>query len=354
MNVQKRIQWIDAIRALAIACVVMCHSAEGQVYHLNAEFMSAVVMPSKVFALSMYTIGRVGVPLFLLMTGYLLLDREYDQEKTMHFWKSKCLSLFFVTEIWIVLYNLFFYPYDGITVTIGSLVREMLLVNGFAINHMWYMPVILGLYLLLPIMANGLRTVNVKTLSIPYVILTLLFMGIPTANMLFAIVGRGMGETVVSPGFSGGVYGLYMIGGYLLKKDILHKIKTSVLYLSLGMSFISAVLLQICLYENGVNFALFYENVLLLIMGMSIFELISRAEKIPMLKAVQVLSYYSFAIYLIHKPIAIMTKNVLMNMIELRPIIVLLTWLITAAGSLLLAYLISKIPGIGKKILYLK
>ena len=354
MKEQKRIEWIDVIRSLAICCVVMCHSAEGQVYHLNAEFMNGISLGSKLFAISMYSIGRIGVPLFLMITGYLLLDREYSGEKTVAFWKNKCLPLFLVTESWILLYNLFFYPYDGITVTVGSVLREMMLVNGFAINHMWYMPVILGLYLMLPLMANGLKSIETKIILIPYILFVLLFMGIPTLNMILAIGGRGLGQTVVSQGFSGGVYGLYLITGYLLKKGVLHEVKSSILCFAAGISFVCAVVLQLCLYKNGVTYAFFYENILLLIIGGAIFELISRETKMSVKSGVRVVSYYSFAIYLIHKPIAIMTKNILLDVMELRPLIVILTWIITMTGSLLLAYFISRIPKVGNKLLYLK
>ena len=354
MSTQKRIEWIDAIRALAIACVVMCHSVEGKLYPLNPEFMSTVSMPSKLFALTMYTMGRIGVPLFLLMTGYLLLDREYDKEKTIKFWKTKCLSLFLVTELWILIYNLGFYRYDGIQISAVSVMKEMLLLNGFSINHMWYMPVILGLYLALPIIANGLRSLDAKLILVPYVIVAVMFMGLPAMNMMFQTMGYYIGHTMLSSGFTGGVYGLYLIGGYLLKKGIFRQIKTAVLALIAGGSFVAAVILQVCLYEKGVNYPFFYENILLLIIGISIFELMSRVDKIPMKKLINALSYYSFAIYLIHNPIAITAKNIFSTTVEVRQIGVLMVWTITMISSLLIAFLINKIPKVGSKILYIK
>ena len=71
-----RIAGIDTLRAIGILCVVMCHSVEGDIYTLNLEGMNGLSLVSKIFAFTMFSIGRLGVPLFLLISGYLLLDKE--------------------------------------------------------------------------------------------------------------------------------------------------------------------------------------------------------------------------------------------------------------------------------------
>lgn len=175
MKVEKRILWIDVVRSIAICCVVMCHAVEGYMYTLDVNFMNAISAQSRCFAIIAFTFGRVGVPLFLMISGYLLLDKSYDESACIKFWKNKCFGLFIAIEVWIIVYNLFFIFYEGRELSLITLGKEMLLLKVSGMNHMWYMPMILGFYLTLPIIANALGTLGHKVIWIPYLILCLLF-----------------------------------------------------------------------------------------------------------------------------------------------------------------------------------
>jgi peptidoglycan/LPS O-acetylase OafA/YrhL len=98
MSNTKRIEWIDFARMLAFFGAVLCHATEG-IYKLNIKYMGTVSLQSKVFAFSAFTIGRPGVALFLMITGYLLLDRECDFETIKKFWKNNWLRLLICTWI---------------------------------------------------------------------------------------------------------------------------------------------------------------------------------------------------------------------------------------------------------------
>ena len=89
---KKRILFIDHIRALAILMVIMCH-----VIDVNCLFWLGYQEMSGVRQIILYTLlifGRCGVPLFLMITGYLLLDRDYSQGKWKSFYLHKWLHLF--------------------------------------------------------------------------------------------------------------------------------------------------------------------------------------------------------------------------------------------------------------------
>ena len=76
--------WLDYARMLAIICVVITHTTE-RVYSLEAEILGQYSSYSRIFALSMHTIGRLGGPIFFFLTGYLLLDRDYPREQYIFF-----------------------------------------------------------------------------------------------------------------------------------------------------------------------------------------------------------------------------------------------------------------------------
>lgn len=83
----KRVDWIDLARALAILFVVLCHSSEA-IYSFDMKYVASLSLQSRIFEFTSFTIGRLGVPLFLMISGYLLLDRDYTDQKCKGFWKK--------------------------------------------------------------------------------------------------------------------------------------------------------------------------------------------------------------------------------------------------------------------------
>jgi len=75
-NEKKRIESLDLLRSLAIISVVICHSTETgfQLYDSSVNFS----VMGRIAGLCLYTIGRIGVPIFFFLTGFLLLDRDYS------------------------------------------------------------------------------------------------------------------------------------------------------------------------------------------------------------------------------------------------------------------------------------
>ncbi|MFL2020357.1 MAG: acyltransferase family protein [Weissella hellenica] len=70
--IKKRYLWIDIARLFAILCVVFNHVNE----NLN---QSPITKTTVILQL----IGRMGVPLFLMISGYLMLNRDYTVQDKM-------------------------------------------------------------------------------------------------------------------------------------------------------------------------------------------------------------------------------------------------------------------------------
>lgn len=349
----KRLLGIDVIRSIAIACVVLCHAVVGTIYTFDVIFMQSMSFLSRAFAFTAFSIGRIGVPFFLLISGYLLLDRKYDDVACKKFWKTKCLGLLFSIEVWNILYNIFDILFFHREITIDTMMKQLFLVKASSMNHMWYMPMILGMYLTLPIIANALKELEIKTLLIPYSVLFVLAFGIPVLNEFSKLSEEKLGTTVISMGFSGGCYGLYLIGGYLLKKGLLKKYSSGCLMSIAGINFFSVVFMQLYMYDNGVVYNVWYDNLFLYICGICLFEVLLRIKQIPFKKLFKLVAKYSFAIYLVHNPINQVLKVYIVN-VGNKPVHVMIIWISTMILSFIISYLISKIPKIGKMILYMK
>ena len=70
MNAKKeRIFYYDFLRAFAIIAVIICHSD---------LFFGSLDTPLRIIAqMTFHDIGRIGVPIFLMISGALLLNRDY-------------------------------------------------------------------------------------------------------------------------------------------------------------------------------------------------------------------------------------------------------------------------------------
>ena len=103
---------MDAIRALAAFCVVVNHVTE-TLFPLNADFIGQASAATKWLAFLGFTFGRTGVPLFFLLSGYLLLSRTYDETRIKRFYRHNFLPMLLVWEVWILLYSVFLALYNA-------------------------------------------------------------------------------------------------------------------------------------------------------------------------------------------------------------------------------------------------
>lgn len=313
----ERKAWIDYARVCAIFCVVLCHAVEsyyGSVIRGEQRIGTGLWMMEN----TLFTIGRLGVPFFLAITGALLLGRELEPKK---FYKKSLLPLLATTEIWIVFNYLFVCVFQDVEFKLTDLISEMCFLRTLELSHMWYMPMILGVYLVLPFLSMAVRPVqDAKAFRIPYLIGAFAFLVIPTVNVFLTEAIPG-GETLkfkLELDFFGGVYGLYLFGGYFIAKyRILEKIKSVCLLLAGAAAFLINTAGQRYLYINAFYKStrmLWYSSVFIFIMGMILFELIRRAldkKQAHTVKIVEVTARCSFGIYLLHKPVLVLAMKYL-------------------------------------------
>lgn len=362
-HLQTRIVWADAARTAAIILVVLCHVTES-CYSLSIEEFNAYSTGSQIVASLFFVLGRTGVPLFLLLTGFLQLKRRYDDEGCLRFWRTKWLPLLAVTEAWVIIYNVFLHVFSGQELTVYGIAKNMLFLEYVNMGNFWYMPMILGLMLFLPIIANGLQSVNEKTLAFPLVLLAFVFLGFPVLSLLWQFVGGEPFSSTINPGFGGGAFGCYLIMGLLVYRGSFKRIPSSILAVSGIAALVVLVIFQIEAHAYEISYNLAYENILLAIEGLCIFELASRTKtrKIQSVAArvLKTTSSYAFAVYLIHLPTFMLIKPIVIKFMEHFPILqmtsieVIALTALTYGLSLIAASIVARIPKVGKWILYLK
>ena len=161
-------------------------------------------------------------------------------------------------------------------------------------------------------------------------------------------------SVTLSEGFSGGMYGIYLISGYLVKKDFFKRFKSSHLMIAALLSVAVLVLIQLFAYKYNVEFKLWYDSIFILISGVSLFELTSRIDDIRFYDAILFLSRYSFAVFLVHNLFRLPLYPYFSGLVFNYPFKLILFALAVIILSYMLSFAISKIPKIGKYVLYLK
>lgn len=354
-NNGKRIKSLDIARCFAIICVVLCHTVE--ICYFDGNLMS-YSNQSIIFYIIIHTIGRLGVPIFMFLSGYLILSRNYDDEQEIRkFYKKNLLSLLITTEIWIIIYNIYFAILNR-KFNFKSTILEMLFFQNVPMSNMWYMPMILGIYVILPFLSLIVKSFSKKILIIPIIIDFMIFFILPTINIILSMLKKHTLGSILDVSFLGGAYGLYFVFGYYIKEGILNKIKKQNVVLISLISFICACYIQYLSYKNGNLNDIWYDSLFLFLCTlflMGIFTKIktySISEKI--MKNIEKVSRLSLGIFFIH----IIIENIFIKYIREininRPMKTMMLFVISFLLSYLITYLFSKIKLLRKFLIRVK
>lgn len=238
---------------------------------------------------------------------------------------------------------------------IGLLIKNMLFLENVDMSHMWYMPMILGLYLFLPFIANGLKKINDSSVLVfPLLIVFLVFFVVPVLNV-FSLCATGTKiESLFFEGFSGGVYGFYLFLGYCVKRGSFKKISSPVLMMLCILFFGCVISLQFFAYSQKVGAPVWYSSGLLFVAAFSLFLLFSRNKYLKQRTTVTLLSDYSFALYLVHFPVIVVISSIVKSFSITQSVGVVVLFLTSLAISLIICLLISRIPKVGRRVLYMR
>ena len=296
---KKRIVTVDMARMFAIFCVILTHSVEG-VWQMDVNSLNARKDSINLVILGLHTIGRMGVPVFMLLSGYLLLDREYDKDKIIKFWKRNMAGLLISTEIWIIIYYIFSCWLYKQKLQIGEIIPELLFYKNANANHLWYMGQIIGIYLFLPFVAIALKEITRK-MSYFITGIAFLYLGLQsTVNIFRAASGKEALSSQVNMNFICGIYGILLILGWMIKKEYFEHVKTKILLIIMCISYIGVLYVQIFAYKHHIEYSLWYDSGLLIIASVCLLIVILRIKKVICKSLVTWFGYSSFAVYLIH------------------------------------------------------
>ena len=194
---KKHWHYIDFLRVLACFLVIANHTVKDSFIGYNMDFSATLGM-------AYLTFSKIAVPIFLMISGALLFEREEDY---LSVWKKRFLPLAAV----IIFFSLFVYIFiEKREFSLISWVASMIHEPAFVAY--WYLYTLMGIYVMLPILqklVHALKETDFKyLLTIWFVIMACLpFLG---AWHLFPFVSPYFVLPVLTPEI-----GFLFLGYYL-------------------------------------------------------------------------------------------------------------------------------------------
>lgn len=316
---QKRTLYLDVARVIAIISISLNHAVNRSYSNYSGQMAEFFALPlgSTLFKTIMTVFSRIGVPLFLMITGVLILNKKMeDADHVKRFYKHNLLSLFITAEIWYVIMYWFLAVGDGVITkqgwlsAIGGMFSTMLFQNQTTMGSMWYMPMILCVYTTLPFVVmikDKLSGSKEKLLYLPVVLLFLVAMVLPFISNLLILLGCKELSSPLGEQYLFSFYYIYILVGYVIGKGALARFKAATVTLVGVGSFLLCCGYQLWAYEQPANYLVAYDFPLMPVCAGCLFELVRRCSH-WFKKAEKPITYTSriaFGIYFVH--IIIMT-----------------------------------------------
>ncbi len=326
MKTRERIFYYDFLRAFAIIAVILCH------IDLFYGFLSTPI--ELIVKLTIHDIGRIGVPIFLMISGALLLNRDYTLSD---FLKKRFIRIIYPFIFWVSLISL------GMFLS-GSNYHMIwdVIVGNFSVT--WYFWTLIGIYFSFPIINSFLKEYGEDGQKYFLII------------WFFTIILKTFNSYPLFENFNldffAGYIGYPILGYYLNNKKFniedkkLCIISFMVLIISLGA--------YVYIDYNKLNLInLIYQNIPMIFISSSFFIFIKSIDNITSFKEIKdnaigkiiySLSIYSYGMYFSH----VIVLKVLSYFNPHSNILVPLVLLAMVFLSWLLVYIVSKIPYLKK------
>lgn len=344
---KSRIVYLDVLRCLACLAVVLLHSSSA---YATYPFGTAGFYAGHIFD----SLSRFAVPVFVMVSGALMLDesRETGGKKLLN--RFVRLGIFYV--FWSVAYGVLFKLVIPLLkhqkISVSSLLGA--LINGH--YHLWFIPMILGLYAITPLLRLWVKRENLRYVRY-FLLLAFIFAYlIPRILEVAGLFDSRIGSVKLfdNLGFQyvAGYTSYYILGWYLHTVPVK---KTGWLVgtglAGLGVTVFGTMLLSACLGKTY----LFYNNLSLhtLAVSVAVFCLVKSRyagctgeEPGAFLRAVYFVADNSLGVYAVHAVVLAVARTVL-NALGITGFAdVLLAFLIAVPVSLAVSWVGKKIPGI--------
>ncbi len=341
----------ELIRTVAILLVILVHVS---LFPYDIAGMIGQATPAAQFnwwTVDAYSsVAYLGVPLFIILSGVLLLDPAKDNESLADFYRKRASRIAIPMAFWTIWYFGWTYYIRSTPLTSNNIFEGLL--NG-SYFHLWFLYLLIGLYLVTPILRTIVKYLDYQKFTF---FLAIWFAG----TILEPFMKIFLPDVYFNPVmfmFTGWA-GTFLLGVYLLKGP---KVQSWKLYLILVAGLLVAVIGDAVapFYAGEASIGFFHEYLSfgIILAAASLFLLLVSVPKNRLQngnptinRVVNWIGKNSLGIYLVHiMVLEIITNGYLeglkINMGTMSPIVEIpLVTALTFVLTCLLVYGLKKIP----------
>lgn len=341
--------YIDMLRVLAIIAVLLMHTAG----HRSPNEVSTIEWQ----ICNIFDSGtRWAVPIFVMISGCLFLDKN-KEISIKKLYRKNILRIITAYIFWSLIYTLVFstikyyklLSMEGIINTIAGTLKG-------GMYHFWYIFLIIGLYISIPIFKRVINVISEKELKYWMILLFVFSFVVPVLRIL-NIFNNLFGTNInyINMGILGGGYVFYFLLGHYLASTSFSKKMLACIYILGALSFLSTIVLTgMISWIQGEEYTFFRDNLTPNVMFMSIAIFVfckthstGFAVYPKIANIIAKIASLTFGIYLVHEMILSNIDMIRISLISpLADICVIFT--ATFVLSSLIIYFISKIKRINK------
>jgi surface polysaccharide O-acyltransferase-like enzyme len=287
-----KLYWITNLRVLATLSVVLLHAAAN-----GSQKAGKIALTDWWICNIANTFGRFAVPVFVMISGFLLLGR-YDDLSTFLSKRFKRVAIPFL--VWTVFYivwgNFYGIPSEKTNFINGQFWIRLLTGGGGGSFHLWFVYMLLGLYAFVPVVSRWLKTATDSEI-IYFIILWFV------SSTVYPWLNRWFGFQInYELRYFSGYIGYFVLGYWLGNKQLsLSNWLTGIIFL-LAWGITAWVVFEASWgVKSYVNFYTDYLSPSVILMSISIFVFFKNALNHEFLPSVMSrLDALSYGIYLAH------------------------------------------------------
>lgn len=222
---KKRIVWIELLRIAACAAVVLLHAASQHFRDVPVDTFTWKV--SNFY----HGISRFAVPCFVMISGALYLDKKRDWNLK-KLWLGNILTVAAAYLFWQIFYGAYRIAVHG-SPAVGSaeFVKKMLVYVSDSYFHLWYLPMLIGLMIITPLLWEIVNSRRGKQWEEYLILLFLIFKILPYTIAYLPLPWMDHLKSLmntVQPVLAVDFTGYFILGHYLYAYDLPKKAERAV------------------------------------------------------------------------------------------------------------------------------
>jgi surface polysaccharide O-acyltransferase-like enzyme len=292
---------VDLTRTVGILLVVMLHATNEYYQAFEQPTLGATPYWWTATVYKFFTLSAV--PIFIMLSGALLLRPSKSGEPIKVFLKKRANRIGWAFAFWGIIYLAWGFFISGTPVTFYNVIQGLgigLLTGPW--YHFWFLYLIVGLYLITPILRVIVANRNQNLIM--YLII-LWFLGVSIVPLIQLITGYALNSGVF---VLGGTIGYFMLGAYLQKARVRSPILYAMFILCFVLTVSSTWMMRFVFPSVGQDYLFFdYLAANIVIASVALFTLLSRfkadwpGSNHPHLsRVVRAISANTLPIYLFH------------------------------------------------------